>query len=175
MKEIITDAQDVLNLSYLSVNRETKHYRSRLYLYNKNLFINLKSFIMRKTILTVTTACLLMVTGLQAEQRTNQNELTGITALKSVDISSFCKAIMQGDIETVKKLIELGENVNQKSLGMTPAIFAARYNKAEILELLIANGANLKIKADNGFTAKKYAELSNATDALAVLEAAMGS
>lgn len=82
---------------------------------------------------------------------------------------------MQGDIETVQKLIDLGEDVNQKSLGMTPAIFAARYNKAEILQLLIDNGADLRIKSDKGFSVKKYAELSNATEALQVLEAAKGS
>ena len=53
---------------------------------------------------------------------------------------------------------------------MTPAMFAARYNKAEILELLIANGANLKTKSDKGYTAEKIAELSNASDALEVLK-----
>ena len=38
---------------------------------------------------------------------------------------------------------------------MTPAMFAARYNKAEILELLIENGADLKIKSDKGYTVKE--------------------
>jgi hypothetical protein len=37
--------------------------------------------------------------------------------------------------------------------------------------LLIDNGADLKIKCDKGFTVKKYAELSNAQEALAVIEA----
>ena len=118
--------------------------------------------------------CLLMATSTQAESKTNQNNVAGIYVSNSVDLNSFCKAIMQGDIETVKRLIELGEDINKKSLGMTPAIFAARYNKAEILKLLIKNGANLKIKSDKGYTIKKYAELSNAIDALAVLEAAKG-
>ena len=66
-------------------------------------------------------------------------------------------------------MITLGEDVNEKSLGMTPAIFAARYNKAEILKVLIANGADLRIKCDKGMNIKKYAELSNAQDALAVI------
>ncbi len=92
----------------------------------------------------------------------------------AVEINSFCKAIMKGDIETVKSLIALGEDVNQKSLGMTPAIFAARYNQAEILELLIEKGANLKLKCDKGRTAKEYAKLSNAKEALAVIEAKLG-
>lgn len=88
-------------------------------------------------------------------------------------INSFCKAILKGDIETVKSLIALGENVNQKSLGMTPAIFAARYNRAEILQLLIENGADLNIRSDKGYTAKKQAEISNAKEALAVIESSL--
>ena len=80
---------------------------------------------------------------------------------------------MSVDIDTVKRMIELGEDVNKKSLGMTPAMFAARYNKAEVLQLLIKKGADLKIKSKQGFSVKKYAELSNATDALAVIEATL--
>lgn len=82
---------------------------------------------------------------------------------------------MQGDLATVKRMIELGEDLDQKSLGMTPVMFAARYNQADVLQLLIDKGANLKIKSNQGFSVKKYAEMSNATDALYVLETAMGS
>ena len=131
---------------------------------------------MRKTILTVAVACMVAVTGLSAKEI---SEVTGVPAItnniKDVDITSFCKAIVKGDYDIVKSLIALGEDVNQKSLGMTPAMFAARYNKAEILELLIENGADLKIKSNKGFSVTKYAELSNATDAIAVLETALGS
>ncbi len=131
---------------------------------------------MRKTILTVTAAFMVAVTGLSAKEISAATGVPAITEnIKNVDISSFCKAIVKGDYDTVKSLIALGEDVNQKSLGMTPAMFAARYNKADILELLIENGANLKIISNNGFSVKKYAELSNATDAMAVLETALGS
>ncbi|MEM1260351.1 MAG: ankyrin repeat domain-containing protein [Bacteroidota bacterium] len=84
--------------------------------------------------------------------------------------SPFCAAIMKGDMEAVKKMISQGEDVNQKSMGMTPAHYAARYNKPEILELLIQNGANLKKRSDDGYTAKRYAELSNATEAMDVIK-----
>ena len=125
---------------------------------------------MKKTILIVASACLFAVSGVYAEDKTT-NEFTGTTInVKNLEINSFCKAILIGDYDTVKKLIELGEDVNQKSLGMTPAMFAARYNKADILELLIQNGADLSTKNDQGYTAMKLAELSNATDSLAVLE-----
>jgi len=127
---------------------------------------------MRKTILTVTMALLFMVAGVRAESSSNIYNLSeSALMVKPGELSSFCKAIVEGDLETVKRLIELGEDVNQKSLGKTPAIFAARYNKVEILELLIANGADLKIKCDNGYNAKKHAELSNATEALEVINA----
>lgn len=130
---------------------------------------------MKKTIIYVAVTCLLSSSGLMAKDHKVDPRPTKVTELKSLEVSSFCKAIMQGDYETVKKLIELGEDVNKKSLGMTPAIFAARYNKAEILQLLINNGADLTIKSDKGYSVKKYAELSNAVDALRVIEAAIGS
>ncbi|WP_411030344.1 ankyrin repeat domain-containing protein [Spongiimicrobium sp. 3-5] len=131
---------------------------------------------MRKTILTVAAAFMLVVTSVSAENKIDLNDNTSATIMvESFEINSFCKAIIKGDLETVQKLISLGEDVNKKSLGMTPAMFAARYNKAEILELLIKSGANLRTKSDDGHTAKKYAELSNAVDALAVIEAATES
>lgn len=127
---------------------------------------------MRKTILAVATFCTLAVGGASAMELSNDN-FPKVSAVVSADISSFCKAVMQGDLETVKKLIELGEDVNQKSLGMAPIHFAARYNKVEVLKTLIDNGADLRLKCDKGFTAVKYAELSNAQEALAVLENAL--
>lgn len=131
---------------------------------------------MKKTILTTTAVFLLAVSGVFAGVESNLTAgQPGIAVVTNDGLNSFCKAIVKGDIETVRKLISLGEDVNEKSLGMTPAIVAARYNKAEILELLIQNGANLKLKSDNGFTAKKYAELSNATEALEVIKTAMES
>jgi ankyrin repeat protein len=57
---------------------------------------------------------------------------------------------------------------------MTPAMFAARYNKVEVLSILIEHGADLEMKSNQGFSVKKYAELSNATAALAVIETALG-
>jgi hypothetical protein len=41
------------------------------------------------------------------------------------------------------------------------------------LELLIAEGADLKTKSDKGMTAKKYAKMSNANEALSVIESAL--
>ncbi len=128
---------------------------------------------MKKTILTVAAAFALVATSVRANDSSTIIDSNLPSSVISAEINSFCKAIMKGDFETVKKLIELGEDVNQKSLGMAPIHFAARYNQTEILELLIANGANVKKRCDKGYTAKKYAELSNATEALEVLKLAM--
>ncbi len=130
---------------------------------------------MRKTMLFVMATVMLGVTGVSAESNNEVNLLENSAYVEMAEINSFCKAIIQGDITTVKKLIELGEDVNQKSLGMTPAIFAARYNKAEILKLLIKHGADLRIKSERGYSIAKYAESANAADALAVINAEMRS
>lgn len=131
---------------------------------------------MKKTVLTVVAAVMLMATA-SVEANHDQNEINDIEAVTiwKGELNSFCKAIMKGDIETVKKLINLGEDVNKKSLGMTPAIFAARYNKAKILEILIDNGADLSIRCNKGWGIEKHAKLSNAQAALAVLNAQVGS
>ncbi|GLB48361.1 ankyrin repeat domain-containing protein [Neptunitalea lumnitzerae] len=94
---------------------------------------------------------------------------TDVTVLNSA-LNPFCKAIVLGKLDVVKQMIELGEDVNQKCLGKTPAMYAARYNKVEIFRLLVANGANLSIKSDKeDFTAEKFAELSNATEIIAII------
>ena len=56
---------------------------------------------------------------------------------------------------------------------MTPLMYAAKYNRVEILNLLIERGAKLKVKSDKGYTALKYAELHGAQDTKVILEAAL--
>ncbi|TLP80973.1 ankyrin repeat domain-containing protein [Maribacter sp. ACAM166] len=84
-------------------------------------------------------------------------------------ISALCKAAMKGDVDQVRSLVAIGEELNEKSLGLTPAMYAARYNRAEVLKVLLLNGANLNIKSEKGYTAKEYATMSNAKDVLAVI------
>ncbi|TRX40908.1 ankyrin repeat domain-containing protein [Flavobacterium restrictum] len=85
----------------------------------------------------------------------------------------LCVAIYKGEIALVQKLIEYGADVNEKSSGLTPLMMAARFNRVEIIKLLLANGAKLKQKDDNGIDALKYAQLSNASDAVVYLKLAM--
>ena len=128
---------------------------------------------MKKTIFTVAAFSMLALSGITANEPVATNNTVNLERVAPEELSAFCKAVMQGDVDTVKKFIELGEDVNQKSLGRAPIHYAARYNKAEVLKVLIENGANLKMRCDGGMTAMKYAKMSNATEAQSVLETAM--
>ena len=78
-------------------------------------------------------------------------------------------AIVKGDLESVKKFIEYGADINEKSNGMTPLMIAARYNQVEIIKVLLEKGANAKLIDEKGFSALRYAELSNAKQAFDLL------
>ncbi|KOS04939.1 ankyrin [Flavobacterium akiainvivens] len=84
-------------------------------------------------------------------------------------------AIMKGDTETVKKFIEYGADVNEKSNGMTPLMVAARYNRVDIIKLLLDKGANLKAADEKGLTALKHAQISKASDAEELIKQALDS
>ena len=98
--------------------------------------------------------------------------VTTSTEIVNYDNSPLCAAIMKGDLATVKKFIEYGANVNEEANGMTPLMFAARYNKVEILKYLLEKGADKKVKDENGLTALKYAENSKALEAIDYLKQA---
>jgi len=90
------------------------------------------------------------------------------------DMSSLFKLIQKGDLNGVKSMIKSGENINKKSKGLTPLMFAARYNKVEIVKLLIKNGAKLKTRSSkDGVTALTIAKRSKALDVVKVLEKAL--
>lgn len=126
---------------------------------------------MRKTVFTMTVFAFFALGAVHASEKFAEHSEVNISMLNEFkEINSFCKAIVKGDLEMVKSLISLGEDVNQKSLGKTPAIFAARYNRVEILKVLISNGADLSIKCDRGYSIKKHAKLSKAHDALKIIE-----
>ena len=125
---------------------------------------------MKKTIafLFCISVCTLTSSYASTVNQPNLNE--NITVTVNDEISLLCKAVMKGDIDQVRSLIAIGEELNEKSLGLTPAMYAARYNKAEVLKVLLLNGANLNIKSDQGYTAKDYAKMSNAKDVIDVSE-----
>ena len=88
------------------------------------------------------------------------------------EVTPIGNAIIKGDIETVKKFIEYGVNVNEYFNGMTPLMLAARSNQVDIVKLLLEKGADASLKDQRGNTAAKYAEMSKAVDTLAILQKA---
>ncbi|MEN2281325.1 serine hydrolase [Algoriphagus sp. SE2] len=62
-------------------------------------------------------------------------------------------AILQGDIENVKKALKFGSNINQKDqYGSTPLIIATTFGKTEIVKILLEEGADLNIPNSQGST-----------------------
>ena len=88
------------------------------------------------------------------------------------NVAPLSLAIVQDDYQTVKRFLELGSDieVKDKTMGMTPLMYAARYNNVSLLKLLIANGANRDETSKLKLTALQYAEHSNATDAIDYLK-----
>jgi len=123
---------------------------------------------MKKSVVIVAIAMAFSVSTLNAKNVISNTSTYEVVSKKS-SVSPFCLAIVKGDIETVQKLIDLGTNVNKTSKGLTPAMYAARYNRLDILKLLVENGAKLNVKSDRGMTAEKYAEASNAKDTLSYI------
>ena len=93
--------------------------------------------------------------------------------IKSKNVNTFVKLIQLNDYNAVKNLINAGTNINQKTMGMTPLMYAARQNKTQIVELLIQNGARLKTKSQKGLTALDYAKMSGAQESYDFIKTAL--
>jgi len=123
---------------------------------------------MKKTIIISAIALCFSIVSVNAKSDNPTIKNYDIEA--SFKVNSFCVSIAKGDFETVQKLIKRGADINERSNGMTPAMYAAKFNRVEILNLLISKGANLKATSDKKMTAADYAELSGADDALAIIK-----
>jgi len=128
---------------------------------------------MKKTIVTLGIA-LVAISNFALASGTSiiKTEKTNHFSIAIPKTTPLCVAIQKGETDLVKKLIEYGADVNETSAGLTPLMVAARYNKVEIIKLLLANGAHTYIKDEKGFTALKYAELSMANEAATILKQA---
>ncbi|RKS03322.1 ankyrin repeat domain-containing protein [Flavobacterium sp. 102] len=124
---------------------------------------------MKKTIIF---AGLALVAFTNVALATNVSKTHYPTVVTMYEVTPLCNAIVKGDLAIVKKFIEYGSDVNESMNGTTPLMLAARYNKVEIIKLLLENGAKLDTKDERGYTALKYAEFSNANEAIALLKQA---
>ena len=122
---------------------------------------------MKKTIIF---AGLAIVAFANVSLASNVPTVTNSTEIVNYDNTPLCTAIMKGDLATVKKFVEYGSNVNEASNGLTPLMFAARYNKVDILKYLLEKGADKQIKDERGNTALKYAEFSKSQEAVDYLK-----
>ncbi|MGZ0016329.1 ankyrin repeat domain-containing protein [Yeosuana sp. AK3] len=129
---------------------------------------------MKKTIIISTMALCFSLLTVNAKSLNHVIVKNNLETVLKFKVSPFCASIAKGDFETVKKLIDLGADIHGKSNGMTPVMYAARYNRTDILKLLISKGVNLKAKSENGLTALTYAELSNAYQAVDIIKVALG-
>ncbi|WP_370476941.1 ankyrin repeat domain-containing protein [Tamlana flava] len=122
---------------------------------------------MKKTIIISAIALCFSVAFLNA---TPEHSTKNYNVEAYFKVNSFCVSIAKGDLETVQKLIARGADVNAKSNGMTPVMYAAKFNRTDILRLLITHGADLNAKSDKKMTALKYAELHGAKDAAKIIK-----
>ena len=102
----------------------------------------------------------------------NTNYYNVISQLK---VSTFVKLIQLNDLHAVGNLVNAGENINKKTIGMTPLMYAARQNKVAIVKLLLSEGAKLKTKSERGYSALEYAKMSKATESYELIKAALES
>ncbi|WP_286911940.1 ankyrin repeat domain-containing protein [Flavobacterium sp. UBA4197] len=97
---------------------------------------------------------------------------TKVQTVSILNATPLCTAISKGDVATIKKFIEYGADVNERTNNLTPLMFAVRYNNLEVVKLLVEKGADLTAVDQNGSTVLKLAEMYKNNDIIEVLKAA---
>ena len=68
-------------------------------------------------------------------------------AAKPTFKTSITRAAYKGDLETIKKMVEAGVDINKKtSQSMTALMSAAQSGKLEVVKYLISQGADLYVE-----------------------------
>ncbi|MCL1469256.1 ankyrin repeat domain-containing protein [Argonema antarcticum] len=76
--------------------------------------------------------------------------------------TSVYEAVYKGDVDTVRRYLEQGGNVNAKNkYGNTLLLWAAQNNRKDVAELLIAKGADVNAKNKDGNTLLLWAAWYN--------------
>jgi ankyrin repeat protein len=124
---------------------------------------------MKKSVVVLALALGFSISSLNASNEIVTSDLNEI-AVQTVEISPICTAVATGNTEEVKKLINNGVDVNAKSNGMMPIHYAAKYNRVEMIKVLITAGSKIHEPCDLGYTALRHAEKTNADDAALFLK-----
>tara|TARA_R110002073_G_scaffold108336_3_gene243390 strand:- start:61278 stop:61670 length:393 start_codon:yes stop_codon:yes gene_type:complete len=128
---------------------------------------------MKKIILSAA-VLLFAITTIEVSATETMTPLNSIETVEVYNTNTFCSLVKKGDYNGVKKLIDSGADINKKSKGMTPLMYAAKYNKSEIATLLIESGAKLSTRSSKDkITALDYAKRSKAMDAFKVIREAL--
>ncbi|RED47151.1 ankyrin repeat protein [Winogradskyella eximia] len=124
---------------------------------------------MKKSTVVLALALAFSISNLNASNEILTSE-TKEVSVQTVEVSPLCKAVATGNTEEVKRLINNGVDVNTKSNGMMPIHYAAKYNRVELIKVLITAGSKIHESCDSGYTALRLAEKANATDAALFLK-----
>lgn len=96
--------------------------------------------------------------------------LSLLTACSGERYTALMSAARNGDTEAVRRMLDLGANVNEKtSKGKTALMLAAAGGFTDTVKLLIGRGADVKIRDNYGTTALIAAATSGHPDAAVVL------
>jgi hypothetical protein len=104
---------------------------------------------------------------------------SGGETLEDPDQSPLMRAAVQGDVKTVKQLLEDAPAAGVNSLdqgGQSALILACQNIKAnpEVVKALITAGANVNLRSRNGYTALTWAIARNNTEVARILRRAGG-
>ncbi|MFK7783217.1 ankyrin repeat domain-containing protein [Psychroserpens sp.] len=119
---------------------------------------------MKKSVVIVAIAMAFSVTALNANNVISNTSSKEVIAQKS-KVSPLCTAVAKGDVEEVNRLLKNGVDVNAKSNGMMPIHYAAKYNRVEMIKILITAGSKIHKYCDEGRTALMIAQNAKAKDA----------
>ena len=119
---------------------------------------------MKKSVFIVAIAMAFSVTALNANNVISNTSSNEVIAQKS-KVSPLCTAVAKGDVEEVNRLLKNGVDVNAKSNGMMPIHYAAKYNRVEMIKILITAGSKIHKYCDEGRTALMIAQNAKAKDA----------
>ena len=124
---------------------------------------------MKKSVVVLALALGFSISNLNASNFTSSSDLDDVV-VQSVEISPLCKAVATGNTEEVKRLLKNGADVNAKSNGMMPIHYAAKYNRVELIKVLITAGSKIHEPCNQGYSALRLAENAKAKDAALFLK-----
>jgi hypothetical protein len=98
----------------------------------------------------------------------------GCSDKKEVDANepltpAMTMALVKGDVNQVKALLDEGHGVEAKQDSRTPLCVAAMNGHVSVIQLLLARGAQVNYKDQNGMTPLMYAASSGKLDAVKAL------